>query len=125
MSDTPTIVVAEDDDDIRTLVEFRLRSAGYRPVTTSDGAEALTLIRDHRPALAILDVMMPHMTGVEITRALRADEATSGIPVILLTARVQEADETAGFDAGADDYIRKPFSPNALISRVQAILGRR
>jgi DNA-binding response OmpR family regulator len=125
MNDTPTIVVAEDDEDIRTLVEFRLRSAGYRPVATSDGADALDLIREHRPALAILDVMMPHMTGVEITRALRADDATRDIPVILLTARVQEADETAGFEAGADDYIRKPFSPNALISRVQAILGRR
>jgi DNA-binding response OmpR family regulator len=125
MTDAPTIVIAEDDEDIRTLVEFRLRSAGYQPVATSDGAEALALIREHLPALAILDVMMPHMTGVEITRALRADESTRAIPVILLTARVQEADETAGFEAGADDYIRKPFSPNALISRVQAILGRR
>jgi DNA-binding response OmpR family regulator len=125
MSEAPTIVVAEDDEDIRTLVEFRLRSAGYRPVVTGDGAEALDLIRREAPALAILDVMMPHMTGYEITRALRAAEDTRDIPVILLTARVQEADETAGFEAGADDYIRKPFSPNALISRVQAVLGRR
>ncbi len=125
MSDVPTIVIAEDDEDIRTLLEFRLRKAGYRPVATGDGAEALELVASEQPALAILDVMMPRMTGYEVTRALREVPATRDIPVILLTARVQEADETRGFEAGADDYIRKPFSPNVLLSRVQAIIGRR
>ena len=126
MSDDPrTVLVADDDEDILQLVAFRLERAGYTVVTASDGQQALTAAREHRPDLAVLDVMMPGLNGYEVTRQLRSDPATAEIPVILLTARVQEADVSRGFEAGADDYLRKPFSPQELRSRVQAILARR
>ena len=126
MSDDPrTVLVADDDEDILQLVSFRLERAGYTVVTAADGQQALAAAREHRPDLAVLDVMMPGLNGYEVTRQLRADEATAQIPVILLTARVQEADVSRGFEAGADDYLRKPFSPAELRSRVQAILARR
>jgi DNA-binding response OmpR family regulator len=126
MSDDPrTVLVADDDEDILQLVSFRLQRAGYTVVTAADGQQALAAAREHRPDLAVLDVMMPGLNGYEVTRQLRADPATQAIPVILLTARVQEADVSRGFEAGADDYLRKPFSPQELRSRVQAILTRR
>ena len=126
MSDEPrTVLVADDDEDILQLVSFRLERAGYTVVTAADGPEALAAARQHQPDLAVLDVMMPGLNGYEVTRQLRADPATAAIPVILLTARVQEADVSRGFEAGADDYLRKPFSPQELRSRVQAILARR
>jgi DNA-binding response OmpR family regulator len=126
MSDAPrTLLVADDDDDILQLVSFRLERAGYKVVTAADGQQALAAARQHQPDLAVLDVMMPGLNGYEVTRQLRADPATAAIPVILLTARVQEADVSRGFEAGADDYLRKPFSPQELRSRVQALLARR
>jgi DNA-binding response OmpR family regulator len=121
----PLVLVADDDADIRALVTFRLERAGYDVVEASDGEEALQLAREQTPDLAVLDVMMPKLTGDEVTRRIRGDEATQGMPVILLTARVQEDDVTRGFEAGADDYIKKPFSPQELRARVQAVLGRR
>ena len=123
--DRPVVLVADDDDDIRDLVAFRLDRAGYEVLRAGDGQEALDLAREHNPDLAVLDVMMPKLTGYDVTRELRADAATSRIPVILLTARVQEADVARGFEAGADDYVKKPFSPQELKARVQAVLGRR
>ena len=126
MSDEPrTVLVADDDEDILQLVSFRLERAGYTVVTAADGQQALAAARRHQPDLAVLDVMMPGLNGYEVTRQLRADPATAAIPVILLTARVQEADVSRGFEAGADDYLRKPFSPQELRSRVQALLSRR
>jgi DNA-binding response OmpR family regulator len=126
MSDEPrTVLVADDDEDILQLVSFRLERAEYTVVTAADGQQALAAARQHQPDLAVLDVMMPGLNGYEVTRQLRADAATAQIPVILLTARVQEADVSRGFEAGADDYLRKPFSPQELRSRVQAILARR
>ncbi len=119
------ILVADDDEDIRRLLRFRLERAGYGVVEARDGEEALALALEHRPDLAVMDVMMPKATGYEVTRRLREDESTRRIPVILLTARAQEADVSRGFEAGADDYLRKPFSPQELRARVQAILGRR
>jgi DNA-binding response OmpR family regulator len=121
---TPLVLVADDDDDVRGLIVFRLERSGYRVVAARDGEEALRIARDEKPAVAILDVMMPKLTGIEVTAALRAGEETSQIPIILLTARVQERDIALGLEAGADDYIRKPFSPHELVSRVNAILGR-
>jgi DNA-binding response OmpR family regulator len=121
----PLVLVADDDEDIRSLVTFRLERAGYRVVTASDGEHALSLALEHTPDLAVLDVMMPRLDGYELTRRLRQHEATKSMPVILLTARAQEADVERGFEVGADDYIRKPFSPQELRARVQAILGRR
>ena len=121
----PLVLAADDDQLIRELIQFRLERSGYEVVTAADGDEALRLARERLPDLAVLDVMMPGLNGYEVTRRLRAEEATSGIPVILLTARVQEADVSQGFEAGADDYLTKPFSPQELRARVQAILGRR
>jgi DNA-binding response OmpR family regulator len=122
--DRPVVLVADDDEDIRDLVAFRLDRAGYEVLRAGDGEQALALAREHRPDLAVLDVMMPKLTGYDVTRELRADAATEAIPVILLTARVQEADVARGFEAGADDYVKKPFSPQELKVRVEAVLGR-
>jgi DNA-binding response OmpR family regulator len=122
---TPLVLVADDDDDIRSLVSFRLERAGYRVLAAEDGEEALSLALEHTPDLAVLDVMIPRIDGYELTRLLRQHDSTSSMPVILLTARAQESDVARGFEAGADDYIRKPFSPQELGARVQAILGRR
>jgi DNA-binding response OmpR family regulator len=119
------ILIADDDPDILELVAFRLSRAGYDVVKAADGEEALAKATEHRPDLAVLDVMMPKMDGYDVTRQIRAGEATAGIPVILLTARVQEADIARGFEAGADDYVKKPFSPQELRARVQAVLRRR
>jgi DNA-binding response OmpR family regulator len=124
-SDQALVLVADDDEDIRQLVTFRLERAGYAVVAARDGEEALRLTTERRPDLVVLDVMMPKLTGYDVTRRLREQEETKDIPVILLTARVQEADVARGFEAGADDYMKKPFSPQELRARVQAILGRR
>lgn len=121
----PLVLAADDDEDLLGLVSFRLERAGYTVLLARDGAEALEIALRERPDLALLDVMMPKLDGFELTRRLREEEATSRMPIILLTARSQDADVQQGFDAGADDYIRKPFSPDELRARVQAILGRR
>ena len=121
----PLVLVADDEADIRSLIRYRLDRAGYEVITAVDGEEALALALGRRPALLILDVMMPKLNGIEVTQRLRAEPELRDVPIILLTARVQEHDIERGFDAGADDYIKKPFSPQELRSRVQAILGRR
>ena len=121
----PLILIADDDPDILALVSFRLERAGYEVVQARNGEEAVQVALARRPDLAVLDVMMPRVDGYEATRRLREHEETSRMPIILLTARVQEEDIARGFDAGADDYVRKPFSPQELGSRVQAVLGRR
>jgi DNA-binding response OmpR family regulator len=121
----PLVLAADDDPDILDLVAFRLERSGYTVLQARDGEEALALAVKELPDLAVLDVMMPKLDGFELTRRLRAEAATSRMPIILLTARAQDADVQRGFDAGADDYLRKPFSPQELRSRVQAMLGRR
>jgi len=121
----PLVLAADDDPLIRELIQFRLERSGYEVVTAENGDDALRLALERRPDLVVLDVMMPGLNGYEVTRRLRADEETSRVPIILLTARVQEADVAQGFEAGADDYLTKPFSPQELRARVQAILGRR
>ena len=121
----PLILIADDDPDILALVSFRLERAGYAVVQALNGEEAVQVALARRPDLAVLDVMMPRIDGYEATRQLRQHEQTSRMPIILLTARVQEEDIARGFDAGADDYVKKPFSPQELGSRVQAVLGRR
>ena len=123
--DKPLVLIADDDADILGLVEFRLDAAGYAVARAEDGRDALRLARELVPDIAVLDVMMPFLDGYEVTEQMRKDDVMKGIPVILLTARVQEADVQRGFDAGADDYVKKPFSPQELRSRVQAVLGRR
>ncbi|HJS70775.1 MAG TPA: response regulator [Gaiellaceae bacterium] len=121
----PLVLVADDDPDILALVRFRLERDGYEVLSAPDGETALDLALARTPDLAVLDVMMPHLDGYELTRRLREHGPTTGIPIILLTARVQEPDLERGFEAGADDYVTKPFSPQALGERVQAALGVR
>ena len=122
--ETPLVLVADDEEDIRALVAFRLKRAGYEVITAADGEEALLLATTRLPDLAVLDMMMPKATGLEVTRSMREHEATKDIPVILLTARAQEVDVQRGFEAGADDYVKKPFSPQDLQARVHALLER-
>jgi DNA-binding response OmpR family regulator len=121
----PVVLAADDDEDILALVAFRLERSGYTVIQARDGQEALELALAEKPDLAVLDVMMPKLDGFELTRRLRAEASTNRMPIILLTARAQDADVAQGFEAGADDYIRKPFSPQELSARVHAILGRR
>jgi DNA-binding response OmpR family regulator len=119
----PVLLVADDDEDILAMVQFRLARSGFEVVVARDGEEALLLAREQHPDLAVLDWTMPKASGLEVLRAIRAGADTAGIPVVLLTARASDADIQAGFEAGADDYIAKPFSPQELASRVQAIVG--
>jgi len=119
------VLVADDEEDIRALVAFRLERAGYEVITAADGEEALTLATTRLPDLVVLDMMMPKATGLEVTRSLREHDETKDIPVILLTARAQEADVARGYEAGVDDYVKKPFSPQDLQLRVQTLLERR
>ena len=118
-----TILVADDDPDIQALVVLRLERSGYRVLRASDGQEALELALRERPDLAVLDITMPKLDGREVTRSLRANAETAELPVILLTARVQEGDVTVGLDSGATDYVKKPFSPQELDARVSSLLG--
>ena len=118
------ILVADDDVDIRELVEFKLSTMGHEIIAVGDGAAAVEACRADKPDLAVLDVMMPGVSGLDAIREIRADAALADLPVILLTARAQESDVETGFDSGADDYITKPFSPRELASRVQALLSR-
>ena len=118
----PRVLIADDDADILALVAFRLERSGYEVLQATDGEEALRLAVEESPDLAVLDVMMPKMDGYEVTRRIRDNEATSNMPVILLTARAQQSDVDQGMLAGADDYVKKPFSPQELRARVQAVL---
>jgi DNA-binding response OmpR family regulator len=117
------LLVADDDEDILTLVQLRLSRSGFEVIVARDGEEALRLAQERHPDLAVLDWMMPKASGLEVLRAIRANSETADIPVVLLTARASEADVQEGLDAGADDYIAKPFSPQELATRVQTILG--
>ena len=121
----PVVLVADDDPDILALVRFRLERDGYEVLSAPDGETALDLALARTPDLALLDVMMPRLDGYEVTRRLRRHGPTTAIPIILLTARVQDPDVALGIEAGADDYVTKPFSPQALGARVQAALGAR
>ena len=118
------IVVADDDPDILDLVVFKLTQAGYDVVPVADGVAALAAIEADPPGLAILDVMMPGLSGMDVLRKVRANEATKDLDVILLTARSRDADVDAGFATGASDYVVKPFSPRELLHRVNALLAR-
>ena len=118
------VLIADDDADIRDLVAFKLEQAGYDVIAVEDGQSALEAARRNQPALAVLDVSMPGLSGIDVCRMLRADESTRGMLIVMLTARVQEQDIEGGFGAGADDYVTKPFSPRELVSRIQSLLTR-
>lgn len=125
MSSDPTrVLVADDDGDIRDLVTFKLEQGGYVVEPVSDGVQAWESISTAPPRLAVLDVMMPGLSGLDVLRKLREDERTKDVPVILLTARSRESDVDTGYASGANEYIIKPFSPRELLHRVAAVVGR-
>jgi two-component system OmpR family response regulator len=118
------ILVADDDPDIRDLVTFKLRQAGYTVQAVDNGTSALAAIEEDPPDLAVLDVMMPGLSGIDVLRKIRDAGHTRDVRVILLTARSRDADVDTGFATGADDYIIKPFSPRELLHRVNTALAR-
>lgn len=118
---TASILIAEDDDDIRSLLRLYLEGDGYRVLEAPDGAAALRLAREESPDMAVLDVMMPEMNGFELTQALRK---YSDIPILILSAKSQDNDKILGLNLGADDYIAKPFNPVEIVARVKAQLRR-
>ena len=118
------ILIVEDEEDISELLEYNLQRRDYDAHSVATGEEGLAQARESMPDLMILDLMLPGLSGLEVCRRLKGDPATSGIPVIMLTAKGEEEDIVAGFDAGADDYVTKPFRPKVLLARVQAVLRR-
>jgi DNA-binding response OmpR family regulator len=116
------VLVADDEPDLRSLVEYSLRGAGYEVVTAADGDEALGLAFARKPNLAVLDVRMPKLSGLEVTRRMRSNDSTAATPVLLLTAATEKEDVAEGFAAGAYGYIEKPFDPWELVARVEAML---
>jgi DNA-binding response OmpR family regulator len=119
------ILIADDSRTIVSMVSSRLERSGYEVLSTANGEDALRLAQEREPALVILDVEMPKLDGYEVTRRLRAIEATSALPIILLTSHDDETAHATGYEAGATDYITKPFSPQELEAAVERILGRR
>lgn len=119
-----TLLVVEDEQAIREMIAFHLSRAGYEVLEAADCREARALIADRRPALALVDWMLPDMSGLELTRMLKRDEEYNDLAIIMLTARGEERDKVSGLDGGADDYMTKPFSPRELIARIQAVLRR-
>ena len=118
------ILIVDDDPKIVRLVRAYLEQAGYHVLTAHDGNAALLLIRQERPDLVVLDLMMPNRDGWEVTRIVRGDEALAVTPIIMLTARVEDTDKILGLELGADDYITKPFNPREVVARVRALLRR-
>lgn len=118
------ILIVDDDPDVARFVEVNLRLHGFDVLLAGDGEQALTLIEEHRPALAVVDLMMPGVDGLELTRRLRADPLTCALPIIMLTARGMTVDKVVGLTAGADDYLAKPFDTLELIARVRSTLRR-
>ena len=118
------ILIVEDDPDIAELVSRYLDKAGFITERAASGREALQAIAAKPPELLVLDLMLPHVDGLEICRLVRANEVTAAIPIIMLTARAEESERIVGLELGADDYLAKPFSPNELVARVRALLRR-
>lgn len=118
------ILIIDDEPDVLDLVALNLKSAGMSVLTASDGASGLSKARTELPALIVLDLMLPEMSGMDVCKALKKENATAGIPILMLTAKSDEVDRIVGLELGADDYVSKPFSPRELVLRVQSILRR-
>jgi two-component system, OmpR family, alkaline phosphatase synthesis response regulator PhoP len=119
------ILVVDDEEDILEVVRFNLAKEGYAVTCASSGEEALKEIRAHTPDVVVLDLMLPGLDGMDVCRKVKAAPETAHVPVIMLTAKTEEADMVAGLEIGADDYVTKPFSPRVLLARVKAVLRRR
>ncbi|WP_303720736.1 response regulator [Malonomonas rubra] len=124
MGENKTILVVEDEEDILALLHFNLLKVGYQVECASDGEEGLQKIKENQPDLLLLDLMLPGIGGLDICRQLRAKEQTAKLPIIMLTARGEEADVVKGLELGADDYMTKPFSIKILLARIQTVLRR-
>lgn len=120
-----SILVVEDEDDIRELLRYNLVKEGYRVTGAASGEEALKAVRVAMPDLVLLDLMLPGMDGLEVCRSLKQDPQTRNLPIVMLTAKGEEADIVAGLELGADDYVTKPFSLRVLLARLRAVLRRR
>lgn len=120
----PAILIVEDERDVQTLIDFNLKAEGFETLRASSGEEALAWLRARVPDLVLLDLMLPDVQGTELCRRIKADARTSGVPIIILTARGDEVDRIVGFELGADDYVTKPFSVRELLLRVRAVLRR-
>jgi len=119
------ILVIEDEPDIQEVLDYNLRGAGYDVVSAVRGLDGLRMVREHRPDLVLLDLMLPDIPGTEVCRAIRDNPTTRALPVVMLTARQEEIDRVVGFEIGADDYVTKPFSIRELLLRIRAVLKRR
>jgi DNA-binding response OmpR family regulator len=124
-ADARLILVADDDADVRELVVFRLEHAGYEVISAGDGEEALALAHERKPDLCVVDVMMPKLDGLEVTQRLRSTPELAATPILLLTASAHDSAVQRGMDAGADDYIAKPFSADDFLARCAAALNSR
>ena len=120
----PKILLVEDDANLVELIRYNLDKEGFDVVSTPDGEEALVLAEEERPDIVVLDWMIANLSGIEVCRRLRRAPETSGLPIIMLTARAEESDRVRGLETGADDYVTKPFSPRELVARVRALLRR-
>src|SRR6187551_2607533 len=118
------ILIVEDESDVTDLLALNLRKAGFKTTAAANGASGLQKARDDHPDFIILDLMLPKMSGLEVCRILKADTATSHIPILMLTAKAEEIDRIVGLEFGADDYVTKPFSPREVMLRIRAILRR-
>ena len=120
----PSVLVVDDDPVIRRLLELAFELEGFTVFTANDGVEGLDAAREHAPSVIILDIMMPRMDGLKVTGELKADASTSGIPIVLLSAKANSRDVTIGMRVGADDYVTKPCDPNELVARARALMDR-
>lgn len=119
-----SVLIVEDETAIVTLLRYNLEREGFKVYSTGDGEEAITMVKECKPDIIVLDWMLPSMTGVEVCKQLRWSPETKSIPIIMLSARGEEGDRIRGLDSGADDYIVKPFSPAELIARIRAVFRR-
>lgn len=120
----PKILVVDDEPDALEVLGFKLKEAGYVPIFAKDGSRAIAAARDERPALIVLDLMLPEVDGLEVCKILRRDPGTAMIPILMLTAKAAELDRVLGLELGADDYVTKPFSPRELVLRIKKLLAR-
>ena len=119
-----SVLVVDDEEDILELLEYNLAKEGYRVLRVTSGEKALEASRSHQPDLILLDLMLPGLNGLEVCKRLKGNQKTSGIPIVMLTAKGEEADVVLGLELGADDYITKPFSPRVLAARLRAVFRR-
>ncbi|MFH2093386.1 MAG: response regulator [Pseudomonadota bacterium] len=120
-----TILIVDDEEDIIELIKYNLKNEGYMVLTAQTGEKAIQIAKQSSPDLMILDLMLPGIDGLEVTRYLRNNEATFDLPIVMLTAKGEESDVVTGLELGANDYISKPFSPKVLVARIRSILRRR